>query len=117
MAFVEQCPNIQGKHVKSLYESHKHKLLQIHHPTYISKNTNFTFWSFNIRQSRCEKQFTEQGYLTMHIQSSHEGVKYDCNECDYQTTRQDSLTIHIQSIHESIKYPCNQCDYEATRKV
>ena len=50
--------------------------------------------------NQCDKQYTEQKYLTRHIQSVHEGIKYACNQCDKQFTAQCSLTMHIQSIHK-----------------
>ena len=66
--------------------------------------------------NQCDYQATRQDRLTRHIQSKHEGVKYTCNQCDFQSPRQESLTRHIQSIHEGVKYPCNQCDYQATQQ-
>ena len=50
--------------------------------------------------NQCNKQFANQGNLTKHIKSVHEGVKYACNQCDKQYTDQSSLTKHIQSVHE-----------------
>ena len=61
---------------------------------------------------QCEHQYTQQGALTLHIQTKHEGVKHACDQCDHQASRQDSLTLHIQSKHEGVKYACNQCDQQ-----
>ena len=67
--------------------------------------------------NQCDKQYSDKSNLTKHIQSKHEGIKYACYECDYQATRQDNLTSHIQSVHEGVKYACNQCEYKATQKT
>ena len=45
----------------------------------------------------------------------HEGVKYACDQCDYQATQQGHLTIHIQSKHEGIKYACNWCEQQFSK--
>jgi len=47
----------------------------------------------------CEKQFTQKRHLNRHIQSIHEGIKYDCDLCDYQASRQDQLKTHLQTKH------------------
>ena len=65
---------------------------------------------------QCESKYTQQGSLTRHIQSKHEGVKYTCNKCDHQATTQHSLKIHVQSRHEGVKHPCNQCNQIYTDK-
>ena len=53
------------------------------------------------------KQFTEDGSLTRHIQSVHEGVKYICSQCGHQAIQQSNMARHIQSVH-GVKYACNQ---------
>ena len=40
---------------------------------------------------KCQSQFTFRHNLSKHIQSVHEGVKYDSNQCDHQATQQSSL--------------------------
>ena len=57
-----------------------------------------------------------QKRLTGHIQTKHEGVRYDCDQCDYQATQQGNLTVHIQTKHEGVRYACDQCDQQFTRK-
>ena len=37
---------------------------------------------------------TTRGNLTIHKQSIHEGVRYECDQCDYKATQQGSLTTH-----------------------
>ena len=53
--------------------------------------------------NHCDYQATQQGNLTTHIQSKHEGVKYACNQCDFQASMQSALAIHIQSNHEGVQ--------------
>ena len=40
---------------------------------------------------KCQSQFTFRHNLSKHIQSVHEGEKYDSNQCDHQATQQSSL--------------------------
>ena len=56
---------------------------------------------------KCDKLFSHNRGVHAHIRSVH--------QCDYQATQQGSLTIHIQSLHEGVKYACNQCEYQATQ--
>ena len=58
-------------------------------------------------------QFTLQRSFRRHNESTHEGVKYSCNQCDKQFTQRNNLTVHIQTIHEGVTHDCNQCDYQA----
>ena len=67
--------------------------------------------------NQCDFQALYKSHLTRHRQSKHEGVKHACNQCDFQSTRQDHLTTHIQSKHEGVRYGCNHCDYEATNQT
>ena len=64
----------------------------------------------------CQKTFSTQSNLTLHIKSKHEGVKYACDQCDYQATLKGNLTQHVQSKHEGVKYACDKCDYIAKLK-
>ena len=43
-------------------------------------------------------------------------LKYVCNACDKPFSGESNLRIHILSVHEGVKYPCNQCDYQATQQ-
>ena len=49
--------------------------------------------------NQCNKQFANQGNLTKHIKSVHEGVKYACNQCDQQFSQQSKAITHIQNKH------------------
>ena len=60
--------------------------------------------------NECEKPFSGQSDLRIHIISVHEGVKYPCNQCDYQAAQKRNLKIHIQSKHEGVRHSCNLCD-------
>ena len=56
------------------------------------------------------------GQLRCHIQSIHEGVRYDCNQCEYQATTQSNLKVHIKSLHEGAEYACDQCDKKYSKR-
>ena len=47
----------------------------------------------------CGKQFSQQGNLSTHIQSQHDGVKYACDQCDFKATQKNNLKIHIKKKH------------------
>ena len=34
--------------------------------------------------------------------------------CDYQATQQGALSRHKKSVHQGFKYPCTICGYEAS---
>ena len=55
---------------------------------------------------KCKLTGHNQGNLTMHHQSIHEGKKFT----------KGNLTQHQQTVHISIKYACNLCSYQATQK-
>ena len=65
---------------------------------------------------RYKFQTTWKGYLKLHTQSVHDGIRYPCPHCDYQATLKGELNKHIKSIHDGVKYPCPHCDYQATEK-
>ena len=45
--------------------------------------------------------------LACHIQSTHEGAKYEYNKCEYKAATQSYLIHYIQLEHEGAKYNCN----------
>ena len=49
-------------------------------------------------------------YVTNHVKTVHEGLRYPCDQCDYQGNSMQSLRKHIQSSHEGIKYECEHCN-------
>ena len=63
----------------------------------------------------CDKAYTKNSHLNIHIQSVHKGVKFACDQCSKQFSEKFSLRRHILSEHEGIKYLCNQCGYEANQ--
>ena len=65
---------------------------------------------------QCQSQFKRKEHLQRHIQSIHEGVKYNCDQCNVEFTQHAHLFIHIKSKHEGVRYDCNQCEYKATQK-
>ena len=45
--------------------------------------------------------------ILLHINTVHEGVRYDCNQCDYRYTQQGKHTTHIKLVHNGLRYNCN----------
>ena len=49
--------------------------------------------------------------------SMHEGLwYYTCNKCDHKSLHKENITLHMQASHDNIRYPCDQCDFKAARK-
>ena len=42
---------------------------------------------------------------------------YSCLQCNYQPQKSSLLRRHVESIHEGVRYNCNQCDHKATDRV
>ena len=63
----------------------------------------------------CELRLRSMQGLRKHIESIHNGTKYQCKECDYQATNQSNLNVHFKSVHQRIKYPCQLCDHQASQ--
>jgi predicted RNA-binding Zn-ribbon protein involved in translation (DUF1610 family) len=62
----------------------------------------------------CGYEAASKKILRSHIQTEHEGVRYECEQCDYVAKSSGTLRRHQQSVHEGKKYPCDQCTYMAT---
>ena len=58
----------------------------------------------------CNKQYTDYITLKRHKASTHEGVRYLCDQCDYQATQPGNLKKHKTKVHEGLRYPCDQCN-------
>ena len=52
----------------------------------------------------CEIKTVSKGSLKMHIESIHDGIRYECGQCDYMATKQGNLKRHKQVKHEDPKY-------------
>ena len=65
---------------------------------------------------QCDYMATKQGNLKRHRQVKHEDPKYECDSCEYKTTQPEYLEMHTQSRHEGIRYSCDICDYSASRQ-
>ena len=66
--------------------------------------------------NQCQYETQQRSLLKRHIQSMHEGLRYNCNQCNYTGKSKDVLKIHNKSKHLGIKYPCIQCQYIARQK-
>ena len=57
--------------------------------------------------------------LKIHVRRTHDKIRYPCNKCDFQAGGTSDLNKHIQSIHEGIKFECQYegCNYKSTRKA
>ena len=54
---------------------------------------------------------------TKGLRSMHEGLwYYTCNKCDHKSLHKENVTLHMQASHDNIRYLCDQCDFKATCK-
>ena len=62
----------------------------------------------------CQKHFSGENNLTVHIASVHEAKKpFKCSICDYKCSEKGNLNKHIASVHEGKKtFQCSICDYK-----
>ena len=51
-----------------------------------------------------------------HIQSAHEGVRFQCDECDYVATTAGRLKVHKKAKHEGILFYCDLCEHSTGRR-
>ena len=64
----------------------------------------------------CDYKATQRGYLQIHKQSKHEGLKYGCDQCNYEASGKGQVQKHKESKHEDLKYGCGNCDFTTSRK-
>ena len=79
---------------------------------------NVNYVANNHRKAQCQhcdKAYTKNSHLNIHIQSVHKGVKFVCDQCSKQFSEKCSLRRHILTQHEGVKYECNQCGYQANQ--
>ena len=93
-----------------------HQVYQATEKEHIKTHKDSSHEAIKYSCNQCEYLATTNGNLKNHKHSMHDGVKYSCNQCEYLATWQGSLKTHKQSIHDGVKYSCKQCDYQATQR-
>ena len=53
-----------------------------------------------LNESFVDYRATKKGHQKEHVESTHEGVRYSCDQCDYRDTTNGHLKEHVESIHE-----------------
>ena len=48
----------------------------------------------------CDKTFSQPIGLRKHVESLHEGIRYNCSKCDKSFTQKGQLNAHIKAVHE-----------------
>jgi len=67
--------------------------------------------------NQCNITFEKRKFLKHHIQSVHNGIRYQCGKCDYKCKRSCSLKRHKQSVHEGLtRFNCDKCDFQCYEK-
>ena len=64
--------------------------------------------------AECESNSKQIRDLKRHIESLHEGKRYQCDQCEYRATQQSNLNTHQESLHNGKRYLCENCGYKAT---
>ena len=59
--------------------------------------------------NQCDKSFTTERFLKIHIESEHEGIRHKCDKCNKEFKFNNGLRDHINSAHDKVRYQCNQC--------
>ena len=49
----------------------------------------------------CMKKFSQSGALKIHIDSIHNGIRYNCNFCEKSSTTKQNLKKHIATVHSN----------------
>ena len=64
----------------------------------------------------CEKVYSQQGALDLHIKSKHREERIPCNQCDSTFSNVSSLYTHRKRIHVGRTFPCNYCPRKLSEK-
>jgi len=65
----------------------------------------------------CQKVYFTKTGLMQHVDSTHEGKKYGCDECSYQATRPFQLKEHKKALHTNTTYQCSTCNWTSRWKT
>ena len=60
---------------------------------------------------------TRRRSLMNHIDSVHEGIRYNCDQCQHQSTTKNNLWKHVKSVHSGVTYDCNMCEKKFSQKM
>ena len=63
----------------------------------------------------CEYKSGFTNGLQYHIESKHQGIKYDCEQCGHKASSKSGLKNHT-ALHEVLKYDCDLCEFKAATK-
>lgn len=64
----------------------------------------------------CDFSALKKSHLFQHKRIKHEGIRYQCDQCEFATGRNHHLKRHRENKHEGVTYPCPECDYAAGQK-
>ena len=54
--------------------------------------------------------------FTLHMQASHDNIRYLCDQCDFKATCKGNLKLHLDSIHKGVQYLRAHCGYTSSTK-
>lgn len=72
----------------------------------------------NVKCNICEKFFTDNGKLRLHIITVHEKIKrFSCDICGHLSSHKNKLNRHISAVHAKVKrFSCDFCRKMCYRK-
>ena len=69
---------------------------------------------------KCDKEFLTKGYLSVHMENVHEGLKrFKCDSCGKSFSQSGELRRHVAKMHDGEKFKCEleNCGKEYTSRV
>ena len=63
------------------------------------------------------KTFAHTEGLKNHVRTIHEGIRYQCDYCEKSFTQQNNLKLHIKNTHECRDPPPGLNPAEASRAI
>ena len=64
----------------------------------------------------CNKSYSTNGSLKMHIKMVHDKIKdFECELCEFKCSTNGSLKTHIKRVHDKIKdFECELCEFKCS---
>ena len=62
-----------------------------------------------IQCHHCEAKLYKAS-IKRHVETVHEGKKFECHICNEDFTSKPSLKLHVSSIHEEKTFECTVCN-------
>lgn len=79
-------------------------------------NINFPSSSFSIQCNQCDKQFTKQSHLAIHVKKDHnKETRFSCSDCKKAFFYKSQLDLHMIKHLQTKKIKCEICSKDFAR--